>query len=160
MKTLQLTTAPIVKAGMLIRKPAAEVFEAFVDPEVTANFWFTKSSGRLDSRKEVTWEWEMYDVSTLVRVKDIDPPKRIVIEWGEAGKTDMVAWEFTPYGSDATHVQITNSAFPGDGDQLLQKALDAAGGFTTVLDGAKAWLEFGIHLNLVADKYPAPYAQG
>jgi len=28
------------------------------------------------------------------------------------------------------------------------------GGFTTVLDGAKAWLEHNIHLNLITDKYP------
>ena len=33
---------------MLIRKPVAEVFEAFVDPDITAKFWFTKGSGRLE----------------------------------------------------------------------------------------------------------------
>jgi len=32
MKNLQLTQVPIAKAEMLIRKPVAEVFEAFVDP--------------------------------------------------------------------------------------------------------------------------------
>jgi len=35
MRTLQLTQAPVAKAKMLIRKPVAEVFEAFVDPEIT-----------------------------------------------------------------------------------------------------------------------------
>jgi hypothetical protein len=30
---LRLTTAPVVKTGMLIRKPAHDVFEAFVNPE-------------------------------------------------------------------------------------------------------------------------------
>jgi uncharacterized protein YndB with AHSA1/START domain len=33
------------KAEMLIRRPVAEVFEAFVDPAVTTRFWFTKSEG-------------------------------------------------------------------------------------------------------------------
>jgi hypothetical protein len=28
------------------------------------------------------------------------------------------------------------------------------GGFTTVLDGLKAYLEYGIELNLVKDKFP------
>lgn len=37
-----------VEAQMMIRKPVAEVFEAFVDPEITVNFWFTKSSNRLE----------------------------------------------------------------------------------------------------------------
>ncbi len=35
MGNLQLTQAPVAKAGMLIRRPVAEVFEAFVDPEIT-----------------------------------------------------------------------------------------------------------------------------
>ncbi|MOA24608.1 hypothetical protein D3C78_1452950 [compost metagenome] len=43
------------KAEMLVRKPIAEVFEAFVNPEITSLFWFTKSSGRLEEGKEVTW---------------------------------------------------------------------------------------------------------
>ena len=46
MKTLQLTQVPVAKAAMLIRKPTAEVFEAFVDPAITSKFWFTKSTGR------------------------------------------------------------------------------------------------------------------
>jgi hypothetical protein len=45
MNTLQLTQAPVAKAEMLIRKRMAEVFAAFVDPEITTGFWFTKSSG-------------------------------------------------------------------------------------------------------------------
>jgi len=28
------------------------------------------------------------------------------------------------------------------------------GGFTTVLDGLKAYLEYGIKLNLIGDKFP------
>ncbi|MBC7990984.1 MAG: polyketide cyclase, partial [Luteimonas sp.] len=27
---------------MLIRRPVAEVFEAFVDPAITSRFWFTR----------------------------------------------------------------------------------------------------------------------
>ena len=52
----------VVKAEMLIRRPVAEVFEAFVDPAVTTKFWFTKSSGRLEAGKRVRWDWEMYGV--------------------------------------------------------------------------------------------------
>ncbi|MFS8085380.1 MAG: polyketide cyclase, partial [Acidobacteriota bacterium] len=55
MKDLQLTEVPIAKAEMLIRKPVAEVFEAFINPEVTNRFWFTKSSGRLEAGKQITW---------------------------------------------------------------------------------------------------------
>jgi uncharacterized protein YndB with AHSA1/START domain len=48
MTSYQLTRAPVAKAEMLIRRPIAEVFEAFVNPAVTSKFWFTKSSGRLE----------------------------------------------------------------------------------------------------------------
>lgn len=48
-----------VEAQMLIRKPVSTVFQAFLDPTITTNFWFTKSSGKLEVGKTVTWEWEM-----------------------------------------------------------------------------------------------------
>jgi hypothetical protein len=53
-----------VEAQMLIRKPVEDVFEAFINPEVTTHFWFTKSTGKLEEGKTITWEWEMYGVKT------------------------------------------------------------------------------------------------
>jgi uncharacterized protein YndB with AHSA1/START domain len=39
MKTdMQLTKAPIARAEMLVRKPARDVFEAFVDPQSASKF--------------------------------------------------------------------------------------------------------------------------
>jgi hypothetical protein len=61
--SMKLQHAPIAKAEMLIRRPPGEVFEAFVDPAITSRFWFTKSSGRLETGKQIRWDWEMYDVS-------------------------------------------------------------------------------------------------
>jgi uncharacterized protein YndB with AHSA1/START domain len=66
---------------LLIRKPVADVFEAFVNPDITAKFWFTKSSGRLEAGKQVQWDWEMYGSSIPVTTKAIEPNRRIVIEW-------------------------------------------------------------------------------
>lgn len=64
---------------MLIRKPVAEVFEAFVDPAITSRFWFTKGSGRLEDGKEVRWDWEMYGFSMQVKVKAVEKNARILI---------------------------------------------------------------------------------
>ena len=55
MENLQLTKVPVMSTGMLIRKPAADVFEAFVNPEITTQFWFTKGSGRLEAGRQVQW---------------------------------------------------------------------------------------------------------
>jgi uncharacterized protein YndB with AHSA1/START domain len=137
---------------MLIRKPVAEVFEAFIDPEITKNFWFTKGSGRLEVNKKLTWEWEMYKVSTIVVAKEILKNRKITIEWGKPSK--MVEFKFKPMSDDSTFVIITECGYNQTGDDLLKAIKDSTGGFTTVLDGLKAYLEHNINLNLIADKYP------
>lgn len=117
MNNLQLNKVPIATAAMLLRKPVAEVFEAFVDPEITTRFWFTKSSGRLEAGKQITWTWEMYSHSVQVDVKAIEVNKRILIEWGNYGSMTAVEWIFAPQENDTTYVTITNSGFKGDGDK-------------------------------------------
>src|SRR5512144_919116 len=102
MKNYQLTRAPVAKAEMLIRKPVAEVFEAFVDPAVTTRFWFTRSSGRLEPGKEIRWDWEMYGASVNVSVKAVEQYQRILIEWGSPPTT--VEWIFTPRADNTTFV--------------------------------------------------------
>jgi uncharacterized protein YndB with AHSA1/START domain len=154
MKNLQLTQAPVAKAAMLIRRPAAEVFAAFIDPAITTRFWFTKSSGRLEPGKHVTWTWEMYNISIEVVVKEIEPNKRILIEWGNYGAMTTVEWIFSPFGDDATYVTITNSGFQGDGDKVVHDAIDSTTGFTWVLAGLKALLEHNIELNAIVDAFP------
>src|SRR5690242_3113948 len=130
------TKIPTVETQMLIRKPAAAVFQAFLDPTITTNFWFTQSSGPLEIGKTITWEWEMYGVSTKVLVKDIIPNKKISIEWGEPATN--VDFEFTALTQETTYVVIKNYGFRETGDELISVIKDSTGGFTTVLDGLKA----------------------
>src|SRR5215510_14840474 len=68
-------------AQMLIRKPPSQVFEAFIDPSITKNFWFTKGSDRLTLNKKITWTWEMYNLSTTVTAKEIIENEKILFEW-------------------------------------------------------------------------------
>lgn len=139
---------------MLIRKPIADVFEAFINPDITTKFWFTKSSGRLAPGKMLTWTWEMYNLSTQVTVKEVSENQRIVIEWPYNGAMTTVEWLFTQYRPDATYVSITNSGFDGDGDKVVRDALESQGGFRWVLAGLKALLEYNIELNLIGDAFP------
>jgi uncharacterized protein YndB with AHSA1/START domain len=153
-RKLELTKAPIAKTEMLIRKPVAEVFEAFTNPKITSKFWFTKGSGKLEAGKQVTWTWEMYNISTQVNVSEVEENKRIRINWPYGDVSTTVEWVFTPYENDATYVSITSSGFTGDGDKVVNDAIDSKGGFTWVLAGLKALLEHGVELNLVADAFP------
>lgn len=154
MDNYQLTQVPITNTGMLIRKPVAAVFEAFVNPDITTKFWFTKSSGRLEAGKQVQWEWEMYGISIPVSVKALEPNKRIVIEWPGASGPTTVEWKFSPQKDGTTFVGITEAGFTGDGDALVRQVTDSTQGFSLVLAGLKALLEHDVRLNLVADRYP------
>ena len=145
---------PIASAQMLIRKPVAEVFQAFIDPRITSHFWFSKGSGRLEAGKQVRWDWEMYRVFGLVDVKAIEENKRIFIEWNGPDNPSWVEWTFDPAGEDATFVTVKNWGFKGDADTIVTEAIASTGGFSCLLAGAKAFLEHGIELNLVADHNP------
>jgi uncharacterized protein YndB with AHSA1/START domain/predicted SnoaL-like aldol condensation-catalyzing enzyme len=138
---------------MLIRRPAAEVFEAFVDPEITRQFWFTKGSGRLEAGQRVTWAWEMYGVSVPVDVKAVERNARILIEWTGPNGATQVEWRFEPRGERATFVTITHSGFSGSVEEVAREVIDSTGGFSLVLAGAKALLEHGVRLNLVPDRF-------
>jgi uncharacterized protein YndB with AHSA1/START domain len=140
------------EAQMLIRKPVEQVFEAFIDPSITKNFWFTKGSGKLEVGKTITWEWEMYNVSTKVIVKEILKNKKIMIDWWEPATS--VDFNFKTLSDDSTYVSIKHYGFSQIGDELLEVIKDSTGGFTTVLAGLKAYLEHNIKLNLIEDKYP------
>ncbi|MGH9197068.1 MAG: SRPBCC family protein [Acidimicrobiia bacterium] len=145
---------------MLIRRPVAEVFEAFVDPNITAKFWFSKGSDRLEAGKKVRWEWEMFGISEQINVKTVDPNRRIVIEWPGHGSTNTVEWFFRQRPGNTTLVSITESGFVGDGDDLVKQVADSTGGFNLVLAGLKAYLEHNVILNLVADRFPEGPSHG
>lgn len=146
-----MSTDVYVEAQMLIRKPVAEVFEAFVNPEITTQFWFTKSTGKLEEGKSVTWEWEMYGVKSNVTVHEIIPDQSIKTEWGDPAV--QVDYEFKEM-EKGTLVVIRSYGYDQTGENLLRTVNDNTGGFTTVLDGCKAYLEHGINLNLMEDKFP------
>jgi uncharacterized protein YndB with AHSA1/START domain len=146
--------APEAKAGMLVRRPVSEVFEAFADPAVTSRFWFTKGSGRLEPGRRVRWEWEQYGVSAEVDVKAVERDRRILVEWSAYGAPTTVEWLFSARPDGATFVEVTNRGFSGDERQVVEAAIGSTEGFALVLAGLKALLERGIELNLVTDRFP------
>ncbi|GIP18130.1 activator of HSP90 ATPase [Paenibacillus montaniterrae] len=146
-----LSHEPIVRSEMLIKRPVEEVFEAFIDPEITTKFWFTKSSDRLEVGKRILWEWEMYGVSDEIYVKDIEKNKRILVESSDGTN---IKWLFSPRIHNETFVSIENYGFAGNTEEVLNQCINSMGGYTIVLCGLKAFLEHKIVLNLVLDKAP------
>lgn len=156
-RTLQLTTVPSAKVGMLIRRPARDVFQAIVDPAVTSKIWYTKSSGKMTPGAELTWEWEMYGASTQASVKEVDENSRIVFTWGNytPDNPTTVEFRFIPMPDGTTYVQVTETGFTGTGDELVRYVTDSTGGFTFLISALKALLEHNIVLGLVTDAHPS-----
>src|SRR5690606_23015676 len=102
--------------------------------------------------KTVRWEWDMYQVSAEVLTTEIIPDRLIATQWGTP--STKVDYTFEALTNDTTYVVIKNYGFHATGRELTAQLMDSTGGFTTVLDGLKAYLEHGIRLNLVADKFP------
>ena len=145
---------PASVTGMLIRRPVAEVFAAFINPDITAKFWFSKSTGKLEVGKQVHWEWEMYGFAIPVTAKTIEPNERIVIEWPGYRNLTTVEWTFKPLDDGSTFVRISESGFAGTGDDVTKRVASSTEGFSLVLAGLKALLEHNVQLNLVPDRFP------
>ncbi len=143
---------PIVECQMMIRRAISEVFDAFINPSITTKFWFTKASGKLEEGKTVTWEWKMYNVSADIQVLEVIPEQLIKIQWEDPAT--YVDFIFSPMNEEQTYVIIKHYGFHQEGDHLIAAIKNNTAGFTTVLDGLKAYLEHGIVLNLVRDKFP------
>jgi uncharacterized protein YndB with AHSA1/START domain len=146
------------EAQMLIRKPVSQVFQAFIDPDLTKNFWFTKGSGKLEVGKPVIWDWEMYNFSSKVVPLEIIENKKITFHWFTSDLPTNVDFHFKTLSSGYTFISIKHYGFDKKGDDLLEAIKDSTGGFTIVLAGLKAYLEHGINLNLIADKFPKEIA--
>ncbi|MFV5513381.1 SRPBCC family protein [Acinetobacter gerneri] len=143
---------PVIETQMLIRKPVQEVFNAFIDPKLSSKFWFSHSTGKLEQGKTVQWTWEKYQHQSEVVVLAVEQNKLIKILWGSPRTAvDFIFEEIAPA---QTYVKIRNFDLPFQGSELIAYIIDSTGGFTTVLDNLKAYLEHGIELNLVKDKFP------
>ena len=153
-------TELIARTEILIRRPVADVFEAFADPTITTRFWFTHGSARLTHGAELDWTWEMYGFTTHVRVLAIEPHRLIRVIWDTEGNPTQVEWRFSEHRPGQTWVEVENSGFEGDDDARLQAVLDSTEGFALVLAGAKIWLEHGIEPNFVLDRHPGRRVEG
>lgn len=147
-------TVNFAKSELGIRKPVKEVFEAFINPDITTKFWYTHSTGKLKEGVNIEWKWEMYNLVIPVNVLEIVNNQKILIEWGQGIQKSTVVWEFNSVNDNLTFLTIKNYNFLGNGDDLLNQIKDSTKGFTFVLSGLKAWLEHGIQLRLIDDAFP------
>jgi len=141
------------KAHIIIRKPPEEAFRAFVDAEAMSQFWFTRRDAGLELGKAVTWSLGSQPdaFSFEVQVKELEPARRIVVEWPREAGPALITWTFEQIDTGDTLLNIEESGFVGNADEIMAQVLDSTGGFNQVIVAAKAWIEHGVALNVVAD---------
>ncbi|MFQ5741639.1 MAG: SRPBCC domain-containing protein [Acidobacteriota bacterium] len=141
------------KARIRIRRPPSEVFSAFADAEAMSKFWFTRRDNGLKEGETIPWFIGSGEtaVSFKIRVKELKRPERIVIEWENGGEYTQVTWSFESTADSDTILTIEESGFTGSRESVIQRAIDSTGGFNQVIVAAKALVEYGVGLNLVAD---------
>ena len=139
---------PTVDISMLIRRPAQQVWEAFVDPDQIRRFWLARCSARLTVGATAHWEFKVAGSETDVDVVEADPGRLLLLRWDEG---QLLRIEFEDRG-DAALVRIYLDGF--EGDDAAGQAIDAISGFTLVLSSLKVWLEHGIDSQLMYDRFP------
>ncbi len=118
-----------------------------------SKFWFTRRDNGLRAGASVTWYLgSAPDAMAFdVRVKEIDAPRRIVIEWEQDCGLTEVTWTFLETAQGDTILTIEESGFVGTDEAIAVRALDSTAGFNQVIVAAKALIEHGVGLNVVAD---------
>jgi uncharacterized protein YndB with AHSA1/START domain len=135
-----------IKAGLKMLRPPHEVFEAIVDPSKMSGYFISKSSGRMEAGKTLTWQFPEMDMEFPVNVLKVDKDKFISFSWTDPeGVTTTVDMTLTPKGENETFVSITEGT--RDNDEAGIKWLRGnTEGWANFLACMKAFLEYGINL--------------
>lgn len=130
------------RASIGIQKPVQEVFEAIVNPEMMANYFISKGSGKLESGKEIQWEFPEFEGSFPVAVKDIRENEFISFVWDP---DSLVEIKLEKKSENDTVVHVTEEGHNQD-EAGIKWAVGQTEGWANFLACLKAWLEYGIHL--------------
>jgi uncharacterized protein YndB with AHSA1/START domain len=129
-------------ASIQIQKPIEEVFEGIVNPEKMTKYFISKSSGRLESGKEVIWKFPEFEHKLPVKEIKIENNNSISFVW-DPETVVIISLEKLP--DDSTVVRVNENGKELNEDNL-KWALDNSGGWANFLACMKAYLEYGIQL--------------
>ena len=145
-----------------IARPVHEVFEAVADPKQLSRYFTTGGAkGRLETGATVMWDFHDFPGAFPVEVIEVDPDKKIVLEWkanegeppnvegGEMKELDYntrVTITFTPLDDDTrTMVEIEEKGWR-ENEGALKASYGNCQGWAQMLAALKAWVEHGINL--------------
>lgn len=137
------------KAALQIQKPINEVFEAIVNPEKMTKYFISESNGRMESGKELTWEFGDFPGKFPVKVIEVQPDKSVSFVWDEETVVNIILKE---QPDKSTVVKVTEGEKELNDDNL-EWCVGNTFGWGNFLDCMKAYLEYGINLRKGAFEY-------
>jgi len=138
---------PRFEVQLKIRKPVAEVFEAVVDPGKLSGYFTKTAKGRLATGTTVMWSFPEFEGEFPVKVKEVVPNDRIVLQWEaeEGGYDTLIEMVFKPLDGGNTMLQIRESGWR-DNAKSVESSYKNCGGWMHMACSLKAYLEYGINL--------------
>lgn len=136
-----------IKTSLKIQKPVHDVFEAIVDPKKMSNYFISKSTGRMEEGKTLTWKFPEFDIEFPVVVNKVQTDQFISFDWGnlEDDIQTTAEIELKPMEEGETFVTVTEKS--RDNDEAGIKWLQGnTAGWANFLACLKAYLEYGINL--------------
>ncbi|WP_330443669.1 SRPBCC domain-containing protein [Flavobacterium sp. C4GT6] len=137
---------------MQILKPVHEVFEKIVNPEQMINYFISKSSGRMEDGKNLTWNFPEIEMNVSVKVGKIINNEYISYYWENGENTQLVERNLKPYKHGFTVVTVTEKSMENT-EPVIKWLKENTEGWANFLACFKAWMEYGIHLRKGAFDY-------
>jgi uncharacterized protein YndB with AHSA1/START domain len=129
-----------------VRRPAAEVFDAVVNPDKLSRYFVQSASAALVEGTTVHWRFAEIPGEHPVKVSRVVKDQSVTLEYDrpDGGKIG-VEMVFLPLDASATTVQI-NEAGWGATPEDISESYGNAGGWMHMMCCLKAFLEYGINL--------------
>jgi len=136
-----------INCGLKIQKSTQEVFEAIVDPSKMSNYFISKSTGRMEQGKTVTWQFPEFDMQFPVRVQEVKPDNYISYSWDNAedGTSTTVEITLKQVNDNETLVSVLEKSRAND-EQGIKWLKGNTEGWANFLACLKAYVEYGINL--------------
>jgi uncharacterized protein YndB with AHSA1/START domain len=129
-----------------ILKPAAEVFDAIVNPTKLSGY-FTEKATPMEEGGVAKWKFPEFDETFPVWIKKIVPNQLIVLEWEsqEGPYHTKVEIRTEPIDAQTTMLKISESGWR-ENQKGLESSYGNCGGWMHMSCCLKAYLEYGINL--------------
>jgi uncharacterized protein YndB with AHSA1/START domain len=132
-----------------INKPIEEIFDAIVNPNKITGYFCNKSDGPLVEGQTVNWSWSSkpIDHTADVKVKQIIPNSKIIIEWPSQIKGERTTAEmsFSTTEDGRTMISITETGWPST-EAGLKASYGNCQGWQHMITCLRGYIMYGIDL--------------